>query len=103
MHIYGYGWDMQLMKKKQEVLHGARFFIITADEVTTIDNGTWVMLYYAEDYGCKSMMCLLEHLEEGATSNNLTWVITKAVSDLNGMSREDIATRFLAFGAGKCF
>jgi hypothetical protein len=60
-------------------------------------------LYYVEDYDCKSMMCLLEHLEEGATSNNLARVIMKAVSDLSGMSREDIATRFLAFGAGKCF
>jgi hypothetical protein len=37
MHVYGYGWDRQLMKKKQEVLQGARFFTVTADEVMTID------------------------------------------------------------------
>jgi hypothetical protein len=62
-----------------------------------------VTLYYVEDYGRKFMMCSLEHVEEGATSNNLTRVIMKAVSNLSGLSLEDIATRFLAFGTGKCF
>lgn len=62
-----------------------------------------VTLYYIEDYGRKSMICALEHMEEGATSNNLARVIMKAVSDLSGMSREDIATRFLAFGAVDVF
>ena len=71
----------------------------------TIDNNTWVSatLYYVEDYGRKSMICALEHVEEGATSNILARVIMKAMSDLSGMSREDIAIRFLAFGAVDVF
>jgi hypothetical protein len=40
-------------------------------------------------------------LEEGATSNNLTKVIMKAVIDLTGMSREDTARQMLSFGAGR--
>lgn len=46
-------------------------------------------------------MAALEHVEEGATSNNLTKVIMKVVTDLTGMSREDTARRMLSFGAGK--
>jgi hypothetical protein len=68
----------QLLKKKTEVLQACKFFTVTVDEVTTIDNGTWVSvtIYYIQDFQCCSMMATLEHIEDGAT-------------------------RILAFGAGK--
>jgi hypothetical protein len=93
----------QLTLKKQEVLWNSRFFAVTADEVTTIDNGTWcsVTVYYMNNFAKESTMATLEHIEEGATSNTLTKVITKAMEKVTGMSREDIAERMLAFGAGK--
>jgi hypothetical protein len=93
----------QLTLKKQEVLWNSRFFAVTADEVTTIDNGTWcsVTIYYVNNFARESTMATLEHIEEGATSNTLTKVITKAVEKVTGMPREDIAERMLAFGAGK--
>jgi hypothetical protein len=47
------------------------------------------------------MMATVEHIEEGATSNNLTKGIMKAVQKVTGMSRDDIARRMLAFGGGK--
>jgi hypothetical protein len=80
-----------------------RFFTISADEVTTIDNGTWmsVTIYYIDDWGRESMMYALEHVKEGATSNNLTKVIMKAVQALTAMSREEIAKKIIAFGAGE--
>ena len=46
-------------------------------------------------------MATLEHIEEEATSNTLTKVITKVVEKVTSMSREDIAEQMLAFGAGK--
>ena len=46
-------------------------------------------------------MATLEHIEEGATSNTLTKVITKVVEKVTGMSKEDIVRRMLAFGVDK--
>ena len=46
-------------------------------------------------------MCALLHVNEGATANNLTKIIMKAVCDLIGMSRDNITKRMMAFGAGK--
>jgi hypothetical protein len=46
-------------------------------------------------------MASLEHVEEGATSNNLTKVIMKVVTDLTSMSQEDTARRMLSFGASR--
>jgi hypothetical protein len=43
----------------------------------------------------------LEHVEEGGSSNNVIKIIMKAVTELTGMSRWDIAQRMLAFGVGK--
>jgi hypothetical protein len=71
--------------------------------VTTIDNGTWasITFYYVEQFGLELTVCALLHVNEGTTANNLTKIIMKAVCDLIGMSRDDIATRMMAFGAGK--
>jgi hypothetical protein len=92
----------QLNKKKMETAWSVRFFAVSADEVTTIDNGTWISitLYYISEFARRSFMVTLEHVEEGASSNNLTRVIIKAVTSLTGMSRSDIASRMVAFGAG---
>jgi hypothetical protein len=85
-----------------ETAWSVRFFAVSADEVTTIDNGTWisVTLYYVSEFASRSFMVTLEHVEGGASSNNLTRVIIKAVTLLIGMSRSDIASRMVAFGAG---
>jgi hypothetical protein len=93
----------QLTQKKRETIQSMRFFTVSADEVTTIENSTWVSvtIYYIDDWGRESMMCGLEHVEEGATSNNLTKVIMKAVQALTAMSREEVAKKMIAFGAGE--
>jgi hypothetical protein len=93
----------QLTNKKSETIQGAKFFTVNAEEVTTIDNGTWILvtMYYVSDFACKSMNVALEHIDEGATSNNLRKVIIKAVQWLTGMSREEVASKMMAFGAGK--
>jgi hypothetical protein len=49
-----------------------------------------------------NQQCVCSYMfNKGATANNLTKVIIKAVCDLIGMLRDDIATRMMAFGAGK--
>ena len=68
-----------------------------------IDNSTWysVTIYCVDQFSKESTMASLEHVEEGATSNNLTMVIMKSVTDLTNMFQEDIARRMLSFGAGR--
>jgi hypothetical protein len=92
-----------LALKKKEIMWDSQFFFVTADEVTTIDNGTWcsVTLYYVDQFSRESMMATVEHIEEGETINNLTKVIMKVVQKVTSMSRDDIARRMLAFGGGK--
>jgi hypothetical protein len=69
----------QLNKKKMETAWNVRFFAVSADEVTTVDNGTWisVTLYYVSKFACRNFMVTLEHVEEGASSNNLTRIISR--------------------------
>lgn len=90
-------------KKKKEVIQGSKFFLVIADTVTTIDNGTWVSMtmYYVADFSRESFMYQLEHIEEGATYNNLTKIITHVVCDISRMLRVNISNRMLAFGVGQ--
>jgi hypothetical protein len=92
-----------LTKKKKEIIWGTCFFSATADKVTIIDNGTWVSvtLYYIGDWRRENFLTKLDHVEDGATSNNLMKVITKAIYNISGMSRIDIASRLLAFKASE--
>jgi hypothetical protein len=47
------------------------------------------------------MVCALEYVKEGATSNNVTKIIIKAIQALITMSREEVAKRMIAFGANE--
>ena len=60
-----------------------------------------IIIYYFSKFSCDSFNVKLEHVEEGGSSNNIIKIIMKAVSELTGISRRDVAQRMLAFGAGK--
>jgi hypothetical protein len=85
------------------VVWDANYFTVIANEVTTIDNGSWVSItiYYVSEFSRESFNVKLEHVEEGGSSNNIIKIIMKAVSELTSMSKRDVAQRMLAFGAGK--
>jgi hypothetical protein len=76
-------WDMaahmhlEIPATKREMLQGIRYFSVSCDEVTTMDNSTWVSIhiYVVKNYECFPMLVALEHVQEGATSNNLTKVV----------------------------
>jgi hypothetical protein len=54
---------------------------VTCDEVTIVDNGTWVYVhvYVIQDFSRFHMLAALEHVEDEATLNNLTKVIIVTV------------------------
>jgi hypothetical protein len=101
-------WDMaahmhlEITATKREMLQGARYFSVSCDEVTTMDNGTWISIhvYVVKNYERFPMLAALEHVQEGATSNNLTKVVMTNLQALSGFQREDIAARLVCFGAG---
>jgi hypothetical protein len=80
-------------------------FTATIDEVTIVDNGSWISItiYYVEIFSRRSFTTALKHVEEGCGSHNLTKVIMKNITKIVGMSRLDISNRMVAFGAGKNF
>jgi hypothetical protein len=69
-------WDMaahmhlEITTTKREMLQGAWYFSVSCDEVTTMDNGTWVSIhvYVVKNYERFPMLAALEHVHEGATS-----------------------------------
>ena len=93
----------QLLNKKWEVVCNASYFTVTANEVTTIDNGSWVRItiFYVSEFSHESFNVKLEHVEEGGSSNNIIKIIMKVVTEFTSMSKQDIAQRMLAFGIGK--
>jgi hypothetical protein len=101
-------WDMatymhlEVMAAKREMLQGAWYFSVSCDEITTMDNGTWVSIhvYVIKGYERFPMLAALEHVQEGATSNNLTKVVMTNLQALSGFDREEIAARLVCFGAG---
>jgi hypothetical protein len=89
------------MAKKMSTIKAAQFFTMTCDEVTTIDNGTWIYvhLYVVQDFSRFHMLAALEHVEDGATSNNLTKVIMAAVQAVSRLKLEEIAKKMVCFEA----
>lgn len=93
--------NLQVLEKQRETVKSAKYFSVTCDEVTTIDNGTWVSvhMYVMKDFERFHMLAALERVE-GATSNNLTKVIMASVQAVSGLNREEVSTRMVCFGAG---
>jgi hypothetical protein len=71
----------QVTKKKTEFILAATFFVVSCDEATTIDNrvdnGTWVLMHIHIVIGWERfyILVVLEHVDKGEISNNLTKVI----------------------------
>ena len=86
-------------------MKSARFFSVTYDEVTTIDNQSWISIngYVCEGWERLSILLLLEHVVAGAGSNNLTTVIVHAVKNYGGLDDDNLVGRMASFGAGKPF
>jgi hypothetical protein len=77
------GWVMaeclhkQLIKKIKEVVVGLKYFSLSCDEVTMIDNQSWISIHYyvVQDWCHLPILIFLEQIIEGGGSNNLIKVI----------------------------
>jgi hypothetical protein len=82
------------------VIQSARIISISADEVTAVDNTSWVGVHVYAMRSWERMPYLL-HLSSGSessTSDHLTNVIMHALLDEGGLSCEEIASKLVCFG-----
>jgi hypothetical protein len=87
-------------------MQSARFFLVTCDEVTTANNGTWISIhvYVVREFQRYHMLVGavgLERVDDGVSSNNLTKVIIAIVQEISGLGRDEIAQCMVCFGVGK--
>ena len=107
-HWYaGSGWIIaehiyDSMKKKQSaMIHAANFIALSANETSTIDNTSIIMIhaYVIGDWGCQALMIALRKLEsDGTTMDTLTRVIMSTLLVNCSVEADAIAIKFLCFG-----
>jgi hypothetical protein len=59
-----------------------------------------VHIYVVIDFQCFPMLCVLERIDDGATSNNLKKVIMANVQAVSSLTRDELATQMVCFRAG---
>jgi hypothetical protein len=66
-----------MVKKMKKVIANLKYFVLSYDKVTTIDNQSWVSICYygIQDWCHLHIFISLKHVIEGGSSNNLTKII----------------------------
>ena len=103
------GWELatclftQVQLKTKKIMEKARFFSISCDEVSTLDNQSWISIhgYICEDWQRKPLLLSLEQIVCGAGSKSMTKVIVDAIHKYGGVEGKDLGARLASFGAGK--
>ena len=103
----GSGWqiaeymyaELQLTMKK--LVQEARYIAVTVDEVTTVDNGSWLSVhcYVVKDWIRMPLLVSLQRVTTAANSNNITTLIMDSVLSSGGLDRPMLASKLLCFGA----
>jgi hypothetical protein len=110
MHWYDIvGWVlvkfmyMQVQNTIVKAIQSTIFIACSCDEVTTIDNGSWICVHdYEVDSWIKVLILFcVERIVDGSSSNNLIEVIMAALMKGGGLTKEDVAKNlcFCADGA----
>jgi hypothetical protein len=91
----------QVMVKSREVLSAAKYLAITCDEVTTLDNQSWISIhaYCLQDFSRQPILISLERLTEGASAGRLAIIIIDAMINHGGQSKDELRQKFVSFGA----
>jgi hypothetical protein len=67
----------QVIKRVKEVIANSKYLALSCDEVTTVDNRSWISIYsyIAQDRCCILVLIYLEWVIEGGGVDNQTKVI----------------------------
>jgi len=78
---------------------------MSCDEITIIDNGSWICTHaYVVQLWVKVPILLqIECIMDGLGSKNLTKIIIVALMKSRGLTREDMSKKLLCFGVDGAF
>ncbi len=101
------GWEMSehmhgcVLSALKSAVQSAFYIAISADEVTAVDNTGWigVHVYTVERWEMIPHLLHLSLLGEDGGTDHLTNVIMDALVDEGGLTREEIASKVVCFGA----
>jgi hypothetical protein len=79
------------------------FILVNCDEVTTIDNQSWLSIhvYVTEEWKRVLILLNLQHVVDGTTFDNLTLTsfIVKTLMEFGGLNEANLANKLVCFGA----
>jgi hypothetical protein len=83
------------------VFVGVNYVALTCDEVSTIDNGSWISIhaYVVQNWNRIPFLISLERVVEGGGSDNLTQVIIDALTGAAKMERLALSKTLFCLGA----
>jgi hypothetical protein len=81
------------------IVIGASFLSLSVDEVTIIDNQSWILVHTYVIHAWKIIPFLftLHHVVEGGNVNNLIVVIVQALMQQRGLTQEETTNRLICF------
>jgi len=76
------------------------FISINCDEITILDNQSWISMhaYVVENWKRQPILLNLERVVDKGTSNNLTADIVRSFTNLGGLLVVDVANKVVCFG-----
>jgi hypothetical protein len=90
----------QVQKVIIQTIQSVQFLACSCDEVTTIDNGSWICVHAYMVYGWTKVFILIcvDWIVDGSSSYNLTQVIMNFMMKGGGLSMEELSKKHLCFG-----
>ena len=103
----GSDWEMAeslfnvVQTKRKEVVSTIPYLSITCDEVTTLDNQSWISIhiYTIQKWERVPMLLCLQRMAEGGGVDHIIKMILGALTNEGGLTPHQIRDRFMAFGA----
>lgn len=91
----------QVVSETKRLIQGARYIACLVDEVTAVDNSSWlsVHLYVVQEWVRVPLLVSLQRVECSPNAENLTKLIMDSVAIGGGLDPEALASKLLSFGA----
>jgi hypothetical protein len=96
---------MQVQEVIVKAIQATQFIAVSCDEVTTIDNSSWICIYVhvVQSWVKIPILLQVECIMDGLGNNNLTKVIIVTLIRCKGFIREDVSKKLICFGANGAF
>jgi hypothetical protein len=92
-----------VLRVSKVVVQKFPFIFVNCDDVTTIDNQSWlfVHVYVIKEWKRVLILLNLQCVVDEATSDNLTSLIVKNLMEFGSLSEIEFADKFVCFGVGE--